>query len=119
MSDIRPRRTRRQATRWDTQDDAYANSLPRAGTIAARVLEALRSMPQTCDELEVNLNLRHQTCSASVNSLMKVGIIKAIDKRPTRSGYPANVWAVVQADGRTESQMPETLFPMPPLRYRT
>jgi hypothetical protein len=119
MSEIRPRRTRRQRTRWETQDDAYAQSLPRSGTVAARVLESLRGMPQTCDELEANLDLRHQTCSASVNSLMRIGVIKAIAKRPTRSGYPANVWAVVQADGSADTQMPETLFPMPPLRYRT
>jgi hypothetical protein len=98
-----PRRSRRQRTRWDTQDAAWDAIQPRLGTIHAKVLDAIKAMPSTCDELEQCLDLTHQTCSASVNHLMNAGLIAACDVRPTRSGRKARVWAVRE---------PDTLFPI-------
>lgn len=47
----------------------------------------------TCDEVEVKLDLTHQTASARVHDLMRAGeIVLAGFKRPTRSGRNATVW---------------------------
>ena len=49
----------------------------------------------TCDELEVALGLKHQTCSARVRDLAKAGsIVNSGKKRPTRSGRDAVVYVV-------------------------
>jgi hypothetical protein len=96
-----PRSTRRQATRWDTQDAAWTDIQPRLGTLNALVLDAITQQPGTCDELEIRLSLTHQTCSACVNSLMNDGLIVADGKRPTRSGRAARVWTL---------PIPTTLF---------
>lgn len=88
------RSTPKQATRWDTQDAAWDSIQPRIGTITATVLASITDCAATCDELEQRLSLSHQTCSASVNSLMKSGLIVADGKRPTRSGRKATVWRV-------------------------
>ena len=87
-----PRRTRRQETRWDTQDAAWESIQPRAGSIAAKVLEAITNEPMTCDEVEQRLGLTHQTCSAAIHHLMKDGAVVADGVRPTRSGRTARVW---------------------------
>lgn len=98
-----PRSTRRQITRWDTQDAAWADAEPRVGTIAATLLESISAAPATCDELEVRHGLTHQTCSAAVNWLMRHGQVVAEGTRKTRSGRAARVWVV---------KRPDTLFPM-------
>lgn len=98
-----PRRTRKQSTRWDTQDAAWDSVQPRLGTLNAEVLAAITESPSTCDELEQRLNLMHQTCSACVNHLMNNGLIVADGKRPTRSGRQARVWRLY---------VPATLFEM-------
>lgn len=48
----------------------------------------------TCDQMEVALNLSHQTCSPRVNELMKAQKILPLTdyKRMTRSGRRATVW---------------------------
>lgn len=94
-----PRRTRKQTTRWATQDAAYA-SAPTG--IAARIMESLRQSPATCDELEQRLQLTHQTCSAAVNQLMNAGAIRAHGARPTRSGRAARVWEAMPTESGTQ-----------------
>jgi hypothetical protein len=91
----RPRCTRNQDTRWDTQDDAWDAIQPRQGTICAEVLDIIKAGPRTCDEIEQVLRGAHQTVSPAVNALMRDGLIRAIGKRPTRSGRQANVWQAV------------------------
>lgn len=87
-----PRRTARQRTRWATQDEAFAAA---PGGVAQRILDSLRADgPATCDELEQRLTLSHQTASASVNHLMRAGILVASGSRPTRSGRRARVWEI-------------------------
>ncbi len=47
----------------------------------------------TCDEVEVALNLRHQTASARFTALFKRGdIVDSGERRPTRSGRKAIAW---------------------------
>ena len=92
-----PRRTRRQRTRWATQDAALASIMPAEGTLEARVLDAIRERPSTCDELEERLALTHQTCSARVHHLMAAGLIVADGSRRTRSGRAARVWRAREA----------------------
>src|SRR4249919_1949633 len=53
----------------------------------------LRPRGATCDEIEVALNLRHQTASARVRELALGGVIfDTGERRPTRSGRPARVY---------------------------
>lgn len=88
-----PYATRRQSTRWATQDEAYRD---RPGGIAERVVASIRvDGPATCDEMEQRLELTHQTCSAAINALMRAGAIRANGSRPTRSGRRARVWEIV------------------------
>lgn len=47
----------------------------------------------TCDELEVALNLSHQTCSARMADLKRAGHIFPTVKRKTRTGSLAQAWA--------------------------
>lgn len=83
--------------------NGVATSVEAAESVAAlvpdqgdRILRALRNRPMTCDELEVALNLRHQTASARLNMLARAGLIhRPGSKRPTRSGRSAFVWEVV------------------------
>lgn len=101
MSDEpRFRRSRRQRTRWDTQDAAWADAQPRQGTICAEVLDIIKASPRTCDEVEEFTGKPHQTISAAINALMRDGLIRAIDKRPTRSGRQANVWQAMLPEDR-------------------
>jgi predicted transcriptional regulator len=61
-----------------------------------RLLDMIRAANEhgvTCDELEAISGLRHQTASARVNELAKVGsIVDSGTKRTTRSGRKATVW---------------------------
>jgi hypothetical protein len=53
----------------------------------------LRPRGATCDEIEVALNLRHQTASARVRELALGGLIfDTGERRETRSGRPARVY---------------------------
>ena len=88
-----PRATRSQSTRWATQDEAFSQC---ATGVPARVLDAIRDTPGTCDELEIRLGLTHQSCSAAINRLMRDGRVIATDSRTTRSGRRARVWVAVK-----------------------
>lgn len=60
-----------------------------------KVLEAVIDSPMgmTCDELELQVGLRHQTASARINELSNAGYIEdSGDKRKTSSGRQATVW---------------------------
>ena len=52
----------------------------------------------TCDEVEVILELRHQTASARFAELRRDGLISKVGERPTRSGRKADVMAVGVSD---------------------
>ena len=71
------------------------------GKMQAEVLAYVRSAPEgaTCDEAEVALGLKHQTASARLNDLMKLGMVqfrydaagKAL-RRLTRSNRGARIY---------------------------
>lgn len=49
----------------------------------------------TCDEVEQQLRMRHQTASARIRELYRAGDLRDSGKRrPTRSGRPAIVWVL-------------------------
>lgn len=59
------------------------------------VLKTIEEAPNgmTCDEVELKLNLRHQTASARVNELMEAEyIVDSGERRKTSSGRKATVW---------------------------
>ena len=86
------RATERQATRTATADAAYA-AMPRG--MKGEVLAALREQPRSVDELMMDLRMSHQSCSASVNRLMRDGWVWDAGVRTvTRAGRSAIVWHV-------------------------
>jgi hypothetical protein len=87
-----PRRTRKQDTRWETQDLAFEAAADSQPTVALMLLASIRECPSTCDELEQRHALTHQTCSAAVNWLMRRNLIVTDSLRVTRSNRMARVW---------------------------
>jgi hypothetical protein len=88
-----PHSTPKQATRFDTQDEAYALAI--SGQVA-RILAYITSTPSTCDEVEVALGMTHQSCSAAINKLMRERRVVAGGNRKTRSNRNARVWSATQ-----------------------
>lgn len=80
----------------DTSREAAESMEPHAGTLEARVLEAIRfscSAGLTDDEVEQLLGLSHQTTSARRRALVIRGLVKDSGRRrKTRSGRNATVW---------------------------
>jgi hypothetical protein len=91
------RSTAKQDTRWDTQDLAWDQAKESRQTVALDLLNRLRACPSTCDELEIQTGLTHQTCSAAVNWLMNNGKIVPCGYRVTRSRRSARVWRVAES----------------------
>jgi hypothetical protein len=94
-----PTKTRANYKAPETAHEAAESMAARAGTDAYRVLMALRnaykrgSVGLTVDQLEQDLNLRHQSCSARVNQLRDEGwIVDSGQRMATRSGRQAVVW---------------------------
>ena len=75
---------------------AYESMKEYMPAMRLRIVEALESHtgPQlsaphrgmTCEELEIELGLRHQTCSARVRELMQEGVVRQCGSRKTTSG---------------------------------
>jgi len=78
----------------DTSIEAYDSVQEYIPTIIQRIYKILlKTSPKTCDELEMILGMKHQTVSASLRKLFKLGLIKDIgERRLTRSGRKAIVW---------------------------
>jgi len=51
--------------------------------------------PKTCDEIEIDLGMSHQTASARCSELKRDEILEKIGTRPTRSGRSAAVLSIV------------------------
>lgn len=81
----------------DTSEAAALSVQDRAEIMRWRVLRTIRCMSgATCDEVEERLGMRHQTCSARVCELRRMGMIRDSGRiRKTRSGRNAVVWEVV------------------------
>lgn len=81
-------------------------------TVMDAIYTTLDEIPggQTCDELEIALEMRHQTCSASITKLIYGGhLFDTGKRRPTRSGRQARVYIT---RGNLEVQN-DTLSPLP------
>lgn len=95
----------------DTSQDAAESVAPNAAAMRARVYQMLLVRPMTCDEIEVALDLRHQTAAARLWELEGNGktsngeprpklIEKTDERRPTRSGRSARVYRALFAEAR-------------------
>lgn len=81
----------------DTSVAAARLIAPHLGRLEAQVLACIAqaSDGRTCDEVEVVLEMSHQTCSARIRGLARLGKIKDSGRRLlTRSGRTAAVWIV-------------------------
>lgn len=80
----------------DTSYQASKSIAPQVGKIALQVYEQINCwIGATCDEIEANTGLSHQTASARMRELALMGRIrKAGERRKTRSGRNAEVWEV-------------------------
>jgi predicted transcriptional regulator len=79
-----------------TSLDAHAS----IDTAALRfiVMRAIRESGDvgiTCDEIEIMLDMRHQTASARIRELSLQHRVRVIGKRATRSGRMAQVYVAV------------------------
>jgi hypothetical protein len=81
----------------DTSKEAYKSILPHLSGMKARVLQAIRNSPSTDDNLEMLLDMRHQSLSACRRHLVKDGLVEESgDYLPTRSGRKARVWRITE-----------------------
>ena len=78
----------------DTSRDAAESMRPHVSRIEAEVLAVInRFIHLTCDELEEETGLSHQTASARLKGLRDKGLIKFSGaRRKTRSGRAARVY---------------------------
>ena len=77
------------------ENSVAANKVTRKGMDSLKILRYLGSIPDaTCEEVEIALQMKHQTCSARFSDLKLEQAITATDKRPTRSGCMAQAWKV-------------------------
>jgi len=90
-----PRSTRRQRTRWHTQDAAWESVQATLPDRQRTILNALAGNPMTCDELEQVLDGLHQSISPTLQALRKKNLIRGIGERPTRTGCMAIVYRIV------------------------
>jgi hypothetical protein len=81
---------------WDTSFQAAESVQDITGRlrlICYRFIFACKAHGATCDEVEVALDLRHQTASARLYELKNQrAIVDSGWRRPTRSGRSAAVW---------------------------
>lgn len=84
----------------DTSRKAAESIAPSAAIMREMVFKIIKRAGEhgmTCDELEVILRMKHQTCSARCRELVLAGRVRDTGRRrPTRSGRPANVYEVVK-----------------------
>jgi len=84
----------------DTSESAAEQAAPFRMSLSNQVLAVIKragSHGVTDDEVEVRLDLRHQTASARRRELVLAGVIKdSGNRRPTRSGRQATVWTWIQ-----------------------
>ncbi len=72
-----------------------ANVLTDKARDTAAIIAFLRRVPDaTCDEVEVALSMKHQTCSARFSDLKKGTLLLPTQRRPTRSGCMAQAYTL-------------------------
>jgi hypothetical protein len=83
----------------DTSQAAADRIAAAAGNLRRFVLETLRSIPDgaTCDQIEVECLMRHQTASARLRELfLDEFIFDTGERRETRSGRTARVYQLTK-----------------------
>ena len=82
----------------ETSREAALSMLPAAGTIQRAILELFEAVGDeglTDDEIEVELDLKHQTASAQRRALELATFVRKTNRRRlTRSGRAAGVYVV-------------------------
>jgi len=70
-----------------------------------RILKVLhdRRHGMTCDEMEIELGMLHQTCSARFSDMKRMGWIVKCGERPTRTGCKADVWRTILRRGAIDA----------------
>jgi len=88
--------------------EAAADSMgDRTESLRRKILAEISKRPQTCDEIEELLHLRHQTASARICELHRMQMIRASGQtRSTRSGRKATVYMAVVSTFIQPSQAP-------------
>lgn len=93
----------------DTSEAAAKSMVGDASQLREFVYEVIHGAGaggMTCDEVEVETSLRHQTASARIRELQQRGrLIDSHRRRPTRSGRHAIVWVVPET--KPEVPIPE------------
>lgn len=87
------------AAKWsNTSAQAAASIRKLAPTLRELVLAHVKAAGgATCDEIELVLHFTHQTASARVNELMRMGaLVDSGKRRRTRSGRNATVWVLAR-----------------------
>lgn len=87
--DEKPRRTRRQRTRWRTSDEAYSSAPLSA---EERIVEYIKARPSSCDNVMLMLNIKHQTASPAINKLMRAGVLVVDGSTLTSGNRRAKIW---------------------------
>ena len=79
-----------------TSIEAYESVKPYIPTISERIVDYLWDAGiDTCDNIEHQLSLSHQTCSACIRGLVKRGVLEDSGlKSLTRSGRKAIMWQI-------------------------
>lgn len=84
-------------TPGDARQEAFMEIEPHRSFLQSVIMAVIRAAGDqglTCDEVEVQTHLPHQSASARMNELATKGSIYAVGKRKTRSGRFAVSWAV-------------------------
>ena len=86
-----------------TSIEAYESVKPYIPTISERIVNYLGEFGvDTCDNIEHQLSLSHQTCSACIRGLVKQGVLEDSGlKSRTRSGRKAIMWQVKEKDNES------------------
>ncbi len=75
---------------------AYESIIPHVSRLASMVHTAIIARGlggSTCEEIEVKLRLKHQTCSARITELKDKGLVRDSGRRgQTSSGRKAVIW---------------------------
>lgn len=88
------RHTRMSAIYQDTSRAAWDSFLDYAAVIDRKILDCIVAEDgTTCDEIELQTGLRHQTASAQIRHMVEAGLLVDSGRRlSTRSGRSAIIW---------------------------
>jgi len=85
----------------ETSVSAHAStSAEHRAATCRRILDRIAIAPEgiTADELEGNLGMLHQSCSARISELLAAGAIRHSGKRKTRTGRMARIYFLATPD---------------------